>query len=88
MGPVARIANDWLGAAIQSDLDHASNARRQVAAQRQHVAAAAQGLEALQQSRNEAVASLQSGAVQQAAKMADIKEGYNATLGTRISVWA
>ncbi len=86
--PVARINNDWLGASIKSSLDRSSEARRDHTAQRQHVAAAAQGLAQLQQSKNEAVDSIQASAVQQAAKMGDIKESFNATIGKRVNTWA
>lgn len=85
---VARISNDWLGASIQRNLDHVSEARQNAAARRQHVAAAAQGLDALKQSKDEAVASIQASAVQQAAKMGDIKESFSATLGKRVNTWA
>jgi F0F1-type ATP synthase membrane subunit b/b' len=88
MGPVARISNDWLGAAIQSDLNHASRARQQSEARQQRQEAAAQGLDALKQAREEAVASIQASAVQQADKVADIKEAYSATLGQRVNAWA
>lgn len=88
MGPVNHISNEWLGAAIQSDLNHASNARHQSAARQQQQVAVAQGLDALRQAGNDAVASIQASAVQQAAKMDDIEEGYSSTLGKRINAWA
>lgn len=85
---IAHISNDWLGNSIQASLNHASEARRSSAAQRQHVQAAAQGLEQLEQSKKEAVESIQASAVQQAAKVGDIKESYNATLGNKVNTWA
>ena len=88
MGPVARISTEWLGASIQSDLGHASSARRQSAAMQQRQASAAQGMETLKQRRDNVVESIQASAVQQAAKVADIKENYSSTLGKGINVWA